>query len=64
MPDWENEPIYVVRKVLYLVVTNLSKMIYFILDKEAKFNKGTQSRILIEEQFKSLADKITKEVIK
>jgi hypothetical protein len=43
---------------------NLSKMIYFILDKEAKFNKGTQLRILIEEQFKSLADKITKEVIK
>lgn len=43
---------------------NLNKMIYLILDKEAKFNKGTQSRILTEEQFKSLANKITQEVIK
>ena len=43
---------------------NLSKMIYFILDKDAKFNKETKSRIITEEQFKSLADKITQEVIK
>jgi hypothetical protein len=43
---------------------NLSKIIYFILDKDAKFNKETQSRIITEEQFKSLADKITQEVTK
>lgn len=43
---------------------NLGKMIYYILDKNSKFNKDAQTRIITQEQFKELSQAIAKEVIK